>query len=221
MKRMPPAPAPGVRRAAGFTLLEIMVAMLLLSIIVTSSVTLLFLNIRGWDALTGDSEQSLDTSLINDRLRGAIGRLSHIVRQTPEGRRLAFEGDPKHLHFVSAAPQQFASGGLFEYLLQEELDSGNRYALVLYYAPYRPDGMAFVLPNAGEKRILVADTGGVTFAYYGIDKRGGQPAWRERWDRDLEGYPRIVKLIQADTAGGFGEGGQFIRLLTTDAARLR
>jgi general secretion pathway protein J len=200
-------------RYTGFTLLEIMVAMLLLSVIITSSVTLLFLNIRGWDALTTDSEKALDESLINERIRGAVRTLSPIVRQTAEGRRLAFIGEPKQLHFVSPAPQQYLPGGLFEYLLREELDSENNNALVLYYTPYRPDVADFVLPDEGEKRTLITDTGGVTFSYFGLAKRAGRPAWRESWESDMETYPQIIKLTLARDQDGFGETGQFIPLL--------
>ena len=215
--RSSPPTVSSLRRAAGFTLLEIMVAMLLLSVIITASVSLLFLNIRGWDALTSDSEAALDESLINHRVRGTISLLSPIVWQTREGRRLAFEGEAKQLHFISAAPQQYTSGGLFEYLLQEQLDSENRYTLTLRYAPYHPDETAFALPKTGDMRILNADTGGVTFAYYGIARRGGQPEWRERWDSDMEGYPQIVRLTFANAQDGFGEGGLYIRLLTASA----
>lgn len=217
-------PAKGIvtrSRCTGFTLLEIMVAMILLSVIITSSVSLLFLNIRGWDALTADSEQALDESLIKQHIRDAISTLSPIVRQTAEGRRLAFVGEPKQLHFVSPAPQQYLPGGLFEYLLREERDSENRYSLVLYYAPYRPDATDFVLPEEGEKRTLIADTGGVGFSYFGLSRRAGQPGWQESWSSDKADYPQIIRIDLSRDQDGFGNAGQFIALLRETSARRR
>lgn len=208
-------------RTAGFTLLEIMVAMLLLTVIITSSTSLLFLNIRGWDALSADSEQALDEVLISERINGSLRNLMPIIRQTPAGRRLLFLGEAKQLHFVSTAPQQFRSGGLFEYLLREEPDNENRLALVLYYTPYRPDATEFVLPNEGSKRTLIADTGGISFSYYGSKKRIGQPEWSDSWESELESYPQFVKLTQSRDRAGAGEETRFIRLLMASSARLR
>jgi prepilin-type N-terminal cleavage/methylation domain-containing protein len=178
----------------GFTLLEIMVSMLLLTIIVTSSVSLLFLNIKGWDALTTDSEIELDRMLINDRIYSIIGNLSPLVWQTSEGKRLVFGGEGKRLHFVSKAPQQYRGGGLFEYLLQEEIDNEGRAVLVLYYAPYLPDAKAFRLPEDGSRRVLFGDLEGIGFSYYGADRDGGQSQWLSQWENDLNRLPEFIAL---------------------------
>lgn len=178
----------------GFTLLEIMVSMLLLTIIVTSSVSLLFLNIKGWDALTADSEIELERMLINDRIYSIIGNLSPLVWQTSEGKRLVFEGEGKRLHFVSKAPQQYHGGGLFEYLLQEEVDSEGRAILVLYYAPYLPDAKAFRLPEEGRRRVLVGDLDGIGFSYYGADQDGVESQWLSQWKNDLKRLPEFIAL---------------------------
>lgn len=201
----------------GFTLLEIMVAMLLLTVIVTSSVSLLFLNIKGWDALTTDGEAALDQMLINERINSILSGLSPLVWQTGNGKRLAFEGEPKRLHFVSKAPQQFRSGGLFEYLLQEELDRDNRAALVLYYAPYLPDSGEFRLPEEGKRRTLIADTGGLYFSYYGSKNRSGHTEWWDLWESDANQFPEVIGLKRVGNRGLGAEEKQFIRLMTSSA----
>jgi hypothetical protein len=110
---------------------------------------------------------------------------------------------------------------LFEYLLREERDSENNDSLVLYYAPYRPDAADFVLPDEGEKRTLITDTGGVTFSYFGRAKRTGRPAWQESWGSDMEAYPQIIKLTLTRDQDGFGEAGQFIPLLRAASDKQR
>jgi prepilin-type N-terminal cleavage/methylation domain-containing protein len=178
----------------GFTLLEIMVSMLLLTIIVTSSVSLLFLNIKGWDALTADSEIELEQMLINDRIYSIIGNLTPLVWQTSEGKSLAFGGEGKRLHFVSKAPQQYRGGGLFEYLLREEIDNEGRAMLVLYYVPYLPDAKAFRLPEDGSRRVLLSDLEGIGFSYYGLEREGGQSQWLNQWENDLNRLPEFIAL---------------------------
>lgn len=205
---------PGIREAAGFTLLEIMVAMLLLAVIVTSSVSLLFINIRGWDALVGDSEQALDQTLINNRIAITLRHLSPLVWQSEGKKRLAFSGEPNRVHFISRAPQQYRAGGWFEYLLTQEIDSENRLGLVLYYAPYLPGSTEFLLPDAGQRRELFADTGSVTFSYLGTKERGGKHEWWDRWEAEMSGYPEMIQMQFAGHQDLDDASTRFIRLLT-------
>jgi hypothetical protein len=207
--------------AGGLNLLEIMVAMLLLAVIVTSSVSLLFINIRGWNALVSDSEKVLDETLINERIVAALRHLSPLVWQSGGKRRLAFNGEPNRVHFISRAPRQFRAGGLFEYLLTQELDSENRTGLVLYYAPYRPDRSEFRLPDAGERRLLFADIGGVTFSYHGKKNRNGKSEWWERWEDQVADYPQLVQMQFAGTGEQSSGASWFIRLLTIDPVPAR
>ncbi len=207
-------------RAAGFTLLEMMVAMLLLAVIVTASVSLLFINIRGWDALVRDSEQSLDGILIRDRLVSTLRQLTPLVWRTAGEQRLAFSGESDRLHFISSAPQQFRQGGYFEYLLVQELDSANQWNLVLYYAPYRPDQTEFRLPEGGERRRLFTDTGGVAFSYLGVKRKGGKPEWWEIWEDNLDTFPTLVRIQFAGSADDATATTEFVRLLV-DATRTR
>lgn len=201
------------RSVAGFTLLEIMVAMLLLAVIVTSSISLLFINIRGWDGLVSDSEKALDESLINERLTSTLRYLAPQVWRAGRDRRLAFLGAPDKVHFISRAPLQFGAGGLFEYLLTQEFDSENRPGLVLYYAPYHPDRSEFILPDGGERRLLFADTGRVTFSYWGSKNRKGKSEWWRQWEERTDGYPEAVRIAFVGS-GGAGDGStQTIRLL--------
>lgn len=200
-------------RSAGFTLLEIMVAMLLLTVIVTSSVSLLFMNIRGWDGLVNDSEAALGETLIHDRLTQILRHLSPMVWKSGGERSLAFAGERDRVHFISLAPQQYRAGGLFEYLLVQEYDGDNRANLILYYAPYYPGQTEFRLPEEGEQRALFVDTGGVTFSYLGQQERGRQVDWWERWESGAADYPLAVRLEFATRRDGGGVSSLIVRRL--------
>ncbi len=214
----PVSVGPPARRAGGFTLLEIMVAMILLAVIVTSTVSLLFINIRGWNGLVSDSERSLDDTLIEHRLQAMLRQTVPLIWAEAGDRRLAFEGEPKGVHFISRAPQQYRAGGLFEYLLIEERDSENRQGLVLYYAPYYPEQTRFMLPEGGQRRWLKTDTGGVTFAFFGSQRRGQPDEWSENWSSDSESYPRMVQIRFAAEGEGGEASPRFVRLMTPGAA---
>ena len=189
-------------RSAGFTLLEIMVAMLLLTVIVTSSVSLLFTNIRSWDGLVNDSEAALTESLIHDRLTHLLSHVSPMVWKSGGERNLAFAGERDRVHFISRAPQQFRSGELFEYLLAQEYDADNQANLVLYYAPYYPGQLEFRLPEKGTRRTLITDTGGITLSYLGQQEAGRQADWWERWESGATDLPLMVRLDMASAGDG-------------------
>ena len=214
----PPAKPACIPKMAGFTLLEIMVAMLLLTIIITSSVSLLFLNVRGWDGLMADSEQMLDEILIGDRINIALGRLVPLKRVVNGRQRLVFAGEAQSVHFVSPAPRQFLAGGLFEYLLMVEKSPENGSDLVLYYAPYLPDGTAFSLPSEGEKRILMPNMERLGFSFYGKKGRRDSLEWSNSWAPESENYPEIIKMsLQSDEQKRSIQTG-FIRILTTHSS---
>ncbi len=199
--------------SAGFTLLEIMVAMLLLTVIITSSVSLLFMNIRSWDALVSDSETALDETLIQDRLASILRHLSPIVWQTGGERRLAFRGESDRVQFISEAPLQYRNGALFEYLLVQEFDSDNRENLILYYSPYHPGQTEFRLPQEGFRRPLIIDTGGVGFTYLGVREQGRQADWWEQWESGASDYPIMVRIDIAGMGSGENSRGLTVPLL--------
>ena len=220
---LPPSTAPRLqdRRMAGFTLLEIMVAMLLLTIIITSSVSLLFLNVRGWDALMADSEEMLDQILISDRIGNALRTLAPLKLLDNGQQTLAFLGEPQRLHFISAAPQQYLPGGLFEYLLSVEGAGEDGASLVLYYAPYRPDATALTLPETGEKRTLIDQVGDLRFSYYGIKRIRETAAWSDTWEAAGDNYPQLIKISLPAEDGTMLPQARFIRLLATHVETLR
>lgn len=205
-------------RSTGFTLLEIMVSMLLLTIILTASVSLLFLNVRGWDGLAADSERVLDEWLIKDRIGTVLATLEPLKLPTPEGRRLAFAGEPRHLHFVAPAPQQFNAGGFFEYLLAVEPDQKLGWSLVLYYLGFRPDTRELALPEGGHRRVLFEGLDDVEFAYFGSKRRGAPAEWTQRWENDLDGYPELVKIVRIKSGNRGGRDEQIVRLLISASA---
>jgi general secretion pathway protein J len=217
----PSAKSVDSRRMAGFTLLEIMVAMLLLTIIITSSVSLLFLNVRGWDALMADSERMLDEVLINDRISNTLRSVTPLKFSENGQQQLAFVGEAQRLQFISTAPQQYLAGGLFEYLLMVERDTENSAALVLYYAPYKPDATAFSLPMEGEKRTLISDLSSLSFSFYGKKRRSREADWSETWEPEEENYPDYIKISLTKEGEASAPEMRFIRLLANHPAVLR
>jgi general secretion pathway protein J len=185
---------PAGRRSNGFTLLEIMVAMLLLAVIMTTSVTMLFINLQGWERLTAHSDSNLEEHLITNRLASMIQHLVPLIWRDRTQRALALSGETQRLQFLSKAPQQHIDGGLFEYLLVQEYLPEQGYSLVLYFSPLDPTATEMSLPESGDRRVLLSGLEALEFTYYGRKQKLEQPAWYSSWEAESQRYPDLVRL---------------------------
>ncbi|MCU7932604.1 MAG: prepilin-type N-terminal cleavage/methylation domain-containing protein [Candidatus Thiodiazotropha sp. (ex Codakia rugifera)] len=182
----------------GFTLLEVMVAMVLLAVIMTTSASMLFLNIKGWEGLTENSDRILENHLILARVTTMVQHLTPLVwKNQRQQRGLAFSGNAQQLHFISSAPQQHAAGGLFEYLLRQESDPEQEgMSLVLYYAPLHPDREEFSLPERGSRRVMITGLDEVQFSFFGNKRDRVKPEWTDSWESVSHLYPKLIRMTQ-------------------------
>ncbi|WP_316369356.1 prepilin-type N-terminal cleavage/methylation domain-containing protein [Candidatus Thiodiazotropha sp. CDECU1] len=183
-----------VHRSDGFTLLEVMVAMLLLAVIMTTSVSMLFINLKGWERLTEHSDAILEEHLITKRVRSMIQHLVPLVWRDQKQRVLALSGETQLLQFLSKAPQQHNAGGLFEYLLVQERAPEQGYSLVLYFSPLNPTATGLSLPENGARRVLLTGLEEIQFAYYGSKQERSNIGWHNSWEAVSVRYPELIRL---------------------------
>ena len=127
------------RRHGGFTLLEVLVAVVIMAVIMTTAFGALRLGGRSWEA-------GVTRASGNESFRAVAGLLRRQVSQVIPMRwpsddtekRIAFEGTSAQLRFVAPAPQQYRDAGLFEYGLIVQRD-GLDTNLLLSYIPFNPD----------------------------------------------------------------------------------
>ncbi|MEW8049735.1 MAG: prepilin-type N-terminal cleavage/methylation domain-containing protein [Candidatus Thiodiazotropha sp.] len=181
-------------RSDGFTLLEVMVAMLLLAVIMTTSVTMLFVNLKGWEGLTEHSDASLQEHLVQKRVTSMIRHLVPLVWRDQEQRVLALSGDTQQLQFLSKAPRQHRAGGLFEYLLVAENTHDQGISLVLYFTPLDPNVSELTLPDGGTRRVLIRGLEAVDFSYFGSKQDRETAGWHKSWEAESARYPDLVRL---------------------------
>jgi general secretion pathway protein J len=180
--------------SAGFTLLEVMVAMLLLAIIMTTSVTMLFINLKGWDGLTEHSDAVQQEFLIQKRVTSLIQHIVPLVWRDQKQRLLALTGANQQLQFISKAPQQHRDGGLFEYLLVQENSHDQGVSLVLYFSPHDPNAAELTLPENGTRRVLVTGLEAVEFSFFGSKQDRETTAWHDSWEAESSRYPELIRM---------------------------
>jgi general secretion pathway protein J len=189
------------RQHSGFTLLEVLVAVVIMAVIMTTAFGALRLGGRSWEA-------GVTRATDNERFRAVAGlmrrQVSQIIPMTwPDGtnKRIAFDGASEQLRFVSPAPQQHRQAGLFEYGLSAQRD-GPDTNLILSFIPFNPDSEAFQTPARDQQLLLVAGLQRVSFDYFGSpgDAAGRArtstqpPSWHQRWDTSAQNFPDLIRV---------------------------
>ena len=182
-------------RSQGFTLLEIMVAMIILTLIVTASFGALRLGERSW-------EIGLERSAKTETLRSVSSVLSRLLSQAIpiewqlQGKKQrAFEGSSQQFRFIGPAPAHNGATGLFEYTLAL-LPGARDSSLMLYYRLHDPDRNAFAEDDSERQQVvLVEDLERGAFSFYGEpEARGAKPDWHDFWSAESAAYPQMVRI---------------------------
>mgnify|MGYP001813497693 CR=1 FL=1 len=180
-------------RGRGFTLLELLVAILIFALLMTLSIS--SVRIAGQSLVAGvtgaDATEEMRT--VSDFLRRQMASLPPLVTGEGRDRRIALKADSKSLSFVAPAPQYSYGPGLIVYELTAERIDGLEY-LTLSYAPYDPGTPEWQEQPPGARRIISRGFEGVTFDYFGSEMKRDPPAWKSDWRDDAELFPSAVRI---------------------------
>lgn len=187
------------RRVTGFTLLELLIAMTLVSFILVLLFAGLRLATRSWDAGEQRIVDTGERALITNFLRGALEQI-YPLRWRVDGQEvLAFEGAQQALAFVGRLPARQGSSG--NHLLSLALvDGEGGRDLVLRWQLPSPQASDFSALEGAESKVLVRQVGELSFAYFGAESDLAEPDWVDRWSSAT----RLPKLIRVRLAGRDG-----------------
>lgn len=188
------APAHATRPCeAGFTLLEVLVAMVILSLIMTTAFGALRMGERSWEAGLARAGETETLRTVARVLQHQFKQILPLIWIEDAQITIAFSGAREQLRFIAPAPLHHGSTGLFEYSLVVEADASTS-QLVLYYRLHDPDISGFQPDNSDKQRVLLVDTlNSASFDYYGSQVVGDPPQWHARWNSDAEAYPQLVR----------------------------
>jgi general secretion pathway protein J len=189
--------APG--RMSGFTLVEILVAMTLMSLVMlalgAAMRTIAQTEERVDQRLEGADEMRVATSFLSTTL----GRISprKTAASTQVGSSLyLFEGSPQAVTWVGVMPARYGAGGRHFFRLGLE-PAGSHSALVIRFAPW--DASA-VFPEwaSAESRVLVSDATELSLSY--SDEEGADVSWVPQWTHPQR-LPGRIRIALRTPAG--------------------
>ncbi|HEX3535532.1 MAG TPA: prepilin-type N-terminal cleavage/methylation domain-containing protein [Stellaceae bacterium] len=176
------------RRVAGFTLVELLVALALVGIVTLLLVQGIGLAALGFDRVSRGAERLDESRGVDQVLRRTLGSAAAVHGNGPG---IGFSGDAVRVSFLSLVADSGA--GLYRVDIALDVSSGER-RLVVTRRLAAPGGE----PRA-ELSILARGVSRFRIAYFGVAALGEEPAWHDRWD-GLGYLPNFMR-IELDAAG--------------------
>ena len=183
------------RAQAGFTLVEIVLAMVLLSTMMLLLYSGLSFALRSWDAGDAGGRRTADRRIGENFLRRELTEVFPMRFKDAMTVKVAFSGEAQRLRFVSTRPVGLTMGGLALVSVEVEGDArrGERHLLMRRAMPDEEARDFGPLQNVAEKpTIMIADVDSVTFAYFGSENDFSEPRWMDAWP-----FPgRVPQLVR-------------------------
>jgi general secretion pathway protein J len=182
------------RTNAGFTLIELVVAMALLAIMMTLLYSGLTFALRSWDAGASNGERVVDRLIGENFLRRELAQMFPMRWKNPMVLSFAFDGQTDSLRFTSSRPPGMTQGGLSLVGLAVEPDEKTRSRnLVMRRAMPDDDAKDFGPLDSGERTVLLTGVDRVEFAYFGADNDFAEPTWRDKWALPSR-MPQVIRI---------------------------
>ena len=179
----------------GFTLVEVLIALTLFSLILSSLFSGLYAAGRNWRGSEVRVEENDDRRLGMELIRRLIEEAVPLQLNQTGGSRLLFEGRPDVLQFATPLPAHAGGGGIYWVKLDLIRGDDDTTRLRLRYRPVDPE-MDFFAPQQDEKADsmpLMDGIASLAFEYYGTGKPDSPPRWYRRWP-DNRRLPVAIKV---------------------------
>lgn len=200
MKRLPPRGPGRPARRAGFTLVELLVAMTVFTLLAATAYAGLRTSASSWERSEALISRWDERRAVVNFLRRQLAQTAPLARIERRRWHLWFEGSPDSLVFLSELPGYVGEGGVHE--LGLALDRGEQ-GQGLYLRRQPLDAEAELGEFAAEQvlqRRIAADIDRIEFAYFGRPEGRGEPRWHDRWSENRR-LPTLVKVTITPAQG--------------------
>jgi general secretion pathway protein J len=185
----------------GFTLMETLIALVLLSLMLSILFSGLRLGAGSWDAAQRQVEDSTEWAIaarfVHRQL--AMAMPVQVFDTQPGVPQLAFRGDADRVGFVSALPSHLGGGGLRWVTLYTGGTEEGR-GLLLSHRLYHPDTFTGMDFEDSEATLLLPGVSRLVLRYYGQRRDDEAPVWLDTWSDDR--LPLLIALELTTMDGG-------------------
>lgn len=181
----------GTSRSAGFTLMEVLVVMSLLSLVMLALGSSLRTIAQTEERIDQRLSRADEMRIAVSFLRSTLGRVSarKVTPPPPAKTGVMFATGPQAVAWVGVMPARYGAGGRYFFRLALERQEQGQ-ALVIRFVPW-VDQPEFPDWARAESRVLVQDVQALSLRY--ADARGTEPGWSASW-QNAERLPDQVQL---------------------------
>ena len=190
---------PSIRSESGFTLIEVLAAMVLASLILVSLNMAMSAVGKGTDRTRRSLGEQSEIGAAVDIFGADVARIAKIRRTAAPGQfaGYVFDGRTDVIIYPLREAEGLTAPGLFLVRLSVQGKDGNT-QLVRERAPLPPAG-SNVLPEWGDPVVLLSGPFAIAFAYRA--QRSGQRDWSDSWQA-AETMPEQIRLTVTNQATG-------------------
>lgn len=185
------------RRAQGFTLLEMLVAITVLTVLVALVYGMLRMAMRSWESGTARIEASDVMRIGWSFLQRSLNNAQAVRSKREDTPGIHFFGTADALEFVADMPAYLGSGGLHALGIGLEPDPRTeRPRLVLRRIPLGDYANISRDPEQVQEAVLAEDVSRLQLSYYGNPAADTGAAWQNEW----QSATSLPVLIRVDVA---------------------
>jgi prepilin-type N-terminal cleavage/methylation domain-containing protein len=182
---------------SGFTLLELLVAIMILTMIMTAAMGAVRVASRSFEAGIQRSDENARIRVVADILRRQFRQLLPVTWNENRRDFIAFKGDRDRVQFVAPAPDSSTGPGYLIYQISN-VPSQEQNPLVLEFAAFDPGSDGFDMPANSGREVLANDIQ-VSFDYFGALDELDSPDWHENWLPGSARLPTVVRMHLASS----------------------
>lgn len=179
------------RESAGFTLVELLIAITLTGLILVAMYSGLRLGTRASETAERYAAASEEQRAIQGFLRRQLSQIYPLLFEEEGEREVLFSGERQSIYYAVVSPVRGELGGA--YMAGLELRPSPRGRQLVYrYWPAQPElEDPFTPPPDAPAKVLLEGVTKLEFGYYG--KQEGVLGWEDTWNETLR-LPRRVRL---------------------------
>ena len=179
-------------RTAGFTLIEMLIALALIGLLTAALFGGLRFAARASDRANAAADHATDLATAYSFLQAQLGNAQpYPATADPKDQQILFDGAPDHIEVITTSPSRLAMGGFF-HLHLTVVDVGGELRLIAEWRePPRKDEAP---PDSVLKpSILLDHLRGVGFAFFGTTDPESPSDWHDRW-QGVSALPKMIRL---------------------------
>lgn len=181
-----------IRSHSGFTLVEMLVALLLLSMIAVIGYSGVIFSLQQWRAGEARITRSLEQGRGIAQVRKMLSEMERTSEFGERSTSITFEGNHDNIRFVSRL-EGIRNSGLYVCALYVD---AKQEKLLLSHGIYHPENGSFAKPKRMRLTEVMNNTRHISFDYFG-SLHGEQHRWYQNWNSSTS-LPRFIRISLVD-----------------------